>query len=298
MSGPITKVALAGATGNLGPKILTHLLAANFSVTVLTRQGSTHNFPASVAAVKEVDYDSLDSLTDALRGQDAVVSAVAGLALSKQLLLVEAATAAGVKRFLPGEYGSDTTNPKLRSLPIFAPKISVQDALKKKAAEGKLSYTFVMTGAFLDWGLYANFLVDLQNRRATLVDGGERLFSVSTLDDVGKAVVGVLKHPEETENRAVYVQSAATSIKALVQKASKNVPIKTDVISTEDILAEAWTEFKKETPNPAVFFTKFLFAVIADEGYGSLFQKLDNELLDIQQLSEEGVDAIVAKYAV
>ncbi|KAE8312184.1 hypothetical protein BDV41DRAFT_578016 [Aspergillus transmontanensis] len=62
----IHKVALAGATGNLGPAILEQLVAANFEVTVLTRiNGITHKFPASVH-VASVDYDSLNSLVAAL----------------------------------------------------------------------------------------------------------------------------------------------------------------------------------------------------------------------------------------
>ena len=36
-----TKVALAGATGNLGVPVLEVLLNANLSVTVLSRQGGT-----------------------------------------------------------------------------------------------------------------------------------------------------------------------------------------------------------------------------------------------------------------
>ncbi|KAB8205377.1 hypothetical protein BDV34DRAFT_225532 [Aspergillus parasiticus] len=53
----IHKVALAGATGNLGPAILEQLVAANFEVTVLTRiNGITHKLPAFVH-VASVDYD-------------------------------------------------------------------------------------------------------------------------------------------------------------------------------------------------------------------------------------------------
>ena len=50
------------ATGNLGPAILDALLAANFSVTVLTRASSTHAFPPSVT-VARVDYESLGKHT-------------------------------------------------------------------------------------------------------------------------------------------------------------------------------------------------------------------------------------------
>ncbi|KAK4182994.1 hypothetical protein QBC35DRAFT_132047 [Podospora australis] len=303
MSGSITKVAIAGATGNIGQFVLKHLLAANFSVTALTRSGSNNSFPESVT-VKEVDYDSLDSLTAALQGQDAVVATLAGHVLPKQLLLIEAAAAAGVKRFLPSEFGSDTTNPKVTALPLHKPKLGVLNALKQKAAEGELSYTSVISGPFLEFGLEANFLLDFQNRHATLYDGGERLFSVSTMDDVGKSVVGVLQHPEETKNKEVFVQSTATSLKGLLETAKKvtkgGKEWTSEVVKVDDVLAEGWAELKKEKPDPAIFVGKFLAAVIAGEGYGNHFKRegLDNDLLGIKEMTEEEVEALIAKYVV
>ena len=56
------------------------------------------------------NYDSAKSLKAAFQGQDAVISLVGGTALGDQNKLIDAAIAAGVKRFLPSEYGSDTTN--------------------------------------------------------------------------------------------------------------------------------------------------------------------------------------------
>ncbi|KAG7284917.1 hypothetical protein NEMBOFW57_009532 [Staphylotrichum longicolle] len=71
------------ATGNLGPAILAQLLAHAFEVTVLIRQQlkqhhRRHIFPPSVQ-VGRVNYASRDSLVSALRGHDAVVSALPSL---------------------------------------------------------------------------------------------------------------------------------------------------------------------------------------------------------------------------
>jgi len=65
MSIPIRTVAVAGASGNLGPAVLNQLLAAEFTVTALTRADSRSTFPSAIKVVP-VDYDSLDSLTAAL----------------------------------------------------------------------------------------------------------------------------------------------------------------------------------------------------------------------------------------
>ena len=126
-------IPILQATGNLGPAILDQLLNAGFKVTVLTRTGTNHSFPSSVH-VAHVDYDSLDSLTDALQGHDAVVSTLASVAIAVQLRLVQAAAEAHVKRFIPSEFGSNTLNEKTAALPVSADTVKVQSALAKEAS--------------------------------------------------------------------------------------------------------------------------------------------------------------------
>ncbi|KZL65277.1 oxidoreductase-like protein [Colletotrichum tofieldiae] len=75
---PSTRIALAGATGNLGTPILKALLDADLSVTVLSRRGGnasklTHHPNLDI---KEVDFNSIESLRPALLGVEVVVSCV------------------------------------------------------------------------------------------------------------------------------------------------------------------------------------------------------------------------------
>ncbi|KAI3328008.1 NAD(P)-binding protein [Xylariaceae sp. AK1471] len=292
---PITNVALAGATGNLGPAILEQLLKAGFQVTVLTRQSSTHSFPKSVT-VKSVDYDSVESLVGALEGQDAVVSTLGAMALSKQLHLVEAAVKANVKRFIPSEFGSDTKHPKTSKLPVFADKITVQEALTKEAANGSITYTTVHTGPFFDWGLRAGLLLNLGEKSIVLYDGGERLFSTTTLESIGKAVVGILKKPEETKNRGVYVQDAALTLKqlkAIAEKATGTAWQAKEVSVENDVLAPAWAELKKEKPDPSKFIIPFIITSIWGEEYNGHFQKLDNNLLGLKEFTEAEIEGVL-----
>ncbi|TGO90554.1 hypothetical protein BPOR_0060g00270 [Botrytis porri] len=289
------------ASGNLGPAILDQLIKAGFQVTVLTRQSSTHKFPSPVT-VKEVDYDSLKSLTNALTGQDAVVSTLASASLDKQILLVEAAVKAHVKRFIPSEFGSDTSRENTGALPVFQPKIAVQNALKKHVSS-EFSYTLVANGAFLDWGLSVGFVMSAKGKSITLYDGGNRTFSATTLPDVGRAVVGILKHLEETKNRAVYIQSYATTLKNLAEIGKKVLGSDgwtENVASVDDIVAGAWEELKKPQPDPQNFAMPFIIAAIWGEGYGSHFEayhKLDNELLGIKQLSEHELEELIKSLA-
>ena len=53
-------------------------------------------------------------------GVDAVVSVLGAPALTTQKAFIDAAAEAGVKRFLPSEFGCDTQAPYLYILPVFA----------------------------------------------------------------------------------------------------------------------------------------------------------------------------------
>ena len=264
----------------------------------MTRTGGSHVFPSEVT-VREVDYDSLESLTSAFQGQDAVVSTIASASIGVQLRLIEAATKAGVKRFVPSEFGSNTLNVKTGSLPVYKDKITVQDALAKASASSNLSYTLIINGPFLDWGIMVGFIMNVRDRNITLFDGGDRLFSTTSLPTIGKAVVGVLKHPEDTKNRAVYVQDTALNLKKLLDMGRKATrgewTEKTAAI--DDVLGSAWAELQKEAPDPDKFVFNFLQAGIWGEGYGAHYEKLDNQLLGIQQMSDHEVQNLVTSYA-
>lgn len=248
-----------------------------------------------------VDYDSLESLTEALRGQDAVVSTISSAALDKQLLLVEAAAKSNVKRFIPSEFGSNTLNEKTSQLPCYANKIAALNALEKHAAAGTMSYTAVMTGPFLDWGIKFGLILNVKDRTANIYDGGDRLFSTTTLGTTGKAIAGVLLHPVETKNRAVFVQDTAVSPRQLLEKGKKATGTpnewKENLISIDELVARGWEEFGKEHPDPAKFYMNFISASIWGDGYGAHFEKLDNELLGIKELTEDDVQSLVDGFA-
>ncbi|KAI2616797.1 NAD(P)-binding protein [Hypoxylon sp. NC1633] len=293
------KVAIAGVSGegNLGAAVLGQLLKAGFQVTALTRQGSSRTFPSGVT-IKPVDYDSLDSLTEALQGQDAVVSTIGGTGLLKQLPLLDAAVKAGVKRFIPSEFGSDTFHEKTSRLPGYHEKVVVREAINKAVAESNLTWSAVLCGPFLDWCIALNFLANAKERTIDLPDGGNSKYSVSTLETVGKAVVGVLKNPEQTENRVLYVQNAAITQKELLAMLKKAVGAdgwKETVTSVEDQVQKGYEEAKKDKPDFLTLLLSAVLPAIFGEGYGGHFKKLDNDLLGIKQFSDAEIEAVVFK---
>ena len=159
---------------------------------------------------------------EALKGHDAVVCALDSQFGDQQRTLIDASVQAGVARFLPLDFGSDTINPLAARLPTFASKKSTQTYLEEAAARGKISYTLVITGPLLDMGLEYKFLgVGPKDKTARMLNGGDVKFSTSTKAGVGAAVVAILDKAEETKNRAVYTQSTALSQKQLTALAKE-----------------------------------------------------------------------------
>jgi len=206
----LKNVVLVGASGNLGPAIVNELLAAGVNVTATSRPDSTSTYPDGVK-VARTDY-SLDSLVDIFKGQDAVLSFFGGENLTKQNVLIDAAAKAGVKRFFPSEYGSDTRDPHSQELmPIFKDKVA---AVKYAESKG-LTYTAVVSGPFFDWGLAKNFLgPNLKEKTFQLWDSGNTKFSSTNTSTIGKALAAILTKPElveATKNEYINIHSHTIS---------------------------------------------------------------------------------------
>lgn len=209
-------VIVVGAGGNVGVVLLDALLReSSFKVTVLSRQGSQSTFPSGVQVI-HADYDSEDSLAKAFEGQDVVISLVASAALRSQTKLIDAAIAAGVQRFIPSEFGSDTVDPRNRAIvSLSIDKFDVTKYLKSN--ESKISWTSIITGPFFDWGLRVGFHgINYQTKTATLYDNGTARFSATNLHTVALAVIKSLEKPELTKNQYVYVAGIQTTQKELL----------------------------------------------------------------------------------
>ncbi|EGU73272.1 hypothetical protein HZS61_007252 [Fusarium oxysporum f. sp. conglutinans] len=152
----------------------------NFT-SVLTRGTKSTTFDPSFKVVS-IDYSSVESLTSALQGQDAVVSVVGMEALEGQTILIDAAIAAGVKHFIPADYGAVSTNPKLHEYPFYSTVGKIQKYLAEKSKSTGLSYTVLSTGAFTDMLFGAIGIIDFDKHEAVLYDGGDLRFTTNSME--------------------------------------------------------------------------------------------------------------------
>jgi uncharacterized protein YbjT (DUF2867 family) len=294
------KVALAGATGNLGVSVLEALLDAKFLVTVLSRVhgNSSKLTPHPNLKVEEVDFTSTQSLMDAIQGAEVVISCLATLAIGSQNPLIDASVAVGVKRFIPAEFGMDSRNPLCAVLPVCAPKVETQKYLQEKATSNpEFSWTGIANGLFLDWGLKVDFILSPAKHAAVLYNGGDIPFSTTTLADVAKAILGVIKNQEQTANRLIYIHSALVTQNKLIQYAKENDGKAWQITTknTEEIRQESLLELAKgtqESTNAAM--DGFCICASWNSDYGCDFSShLDNDLVGVKLMAEDEVRALV-----
>jgi putative NADH-flavin reductase len=94
----MARIALIGATGNVGTRILNELVSRNHQVTAIVRDPSKVPARAGVTAARGDAADPA-GLADVLKGHDAVVSALRFIDTDPQAL-IGAVRASGVKRYL------------------------------------------------------------------------------------------------------------------------------------------------------------------------------------------------------
>ncbi|PTB63282.1 NAD(P)-binding protein [Trichoderma citrinoviride] len=291
----IKNVAIAGASGNIGAHVLRALLEANFNVTVLTRSQTSNDYGAQVKVV-EADFNSVRELTAALKDQDAVISTLGKSGLEKQTLLIDAAIAAGVYRFIPSEFGSCTTSPKVADLPFYSTLASVRSHLMEKATTSALTYSIIAPGCFMEYFLAFPAAIDFKNRSVAFMDGGNTRVSVTSLATFARAVAAVLNHPEETKNRVVYISEAILTQRQLLDIAKKVKPEiqwTTSDIKSADIL-KAGLDAIASGGDILQAYGQILVGTVFGEEYGSVFDKNDNSLLGIETLTEERLKALIA----
>lgn len=293
-------VLLVGANGTLGAKILDSLVAAkSFKLSALKRAGSksTIAYPADQVQVIEVDNDlSYEGLKKAFTGQEVVIVSFRLRDLDQHLRIAEAASAAGVKHFMPADFGSiDADNPRARELiPLYRWKRAVRIKAQELADKNPdFAWTGIVCGHFFDWGVKEGFLhAYLDTKKIDVIDGGDIKASVATLPRVGEAVVRILNLgvTEVTKNKTLFIQSFCITQNELLQSLEKATRAKWTVnkVESESFIAEHKV---KADAGDAEAIEDLVFAV------GQLdanWTKRDDFAMKTLGLEDEDLDTVIA----
>ncbi|OIW30307.1 isoflavone reductase family protein CipA [Coniochaeta ligniaria NRRL 30616] len=295
----IQNVALAGATGNVGSNVLNALVGLDrFHITVLTRKEGA-SLPAGVT-VKVADFTSVEALTEILKGQDAVIDTTSSPESQTPINLINAAAAAGVYRYITSDFGFDPLNPKVANLPVFGRKAASLKEARAANEKTGMTYTAVATGPFLDWNLRNRFSgIDLSAKKVQFFDEGANKIPWTTLEAVGKGVAAVLVHPEETENRPVYISSVVKSQREVVELAKEALGAdgwEITKLDMDGVFKKAMEGFKagdysRQTMAPMIQYGS------AREDYIRPWEKDDNALLGIEPMTDDELKALIKDLA-
>lgn len=213
--------------------------------------------------------------------------------------MIDAAAAAGVKRFIPSEFGIDLLNERGKNLPVFAGKVAAQKKLDEIASRpGGMTYTVLANGLFLDWALMVGIIADVNNKKAELFDGGDRPFSVTRTKTVGETVVKVLQQFDDTKNRILRIQEAQITQNQIIGVA-KNLDgtgkWETTVVDTKGLEDQGHQELAKSDaerdPNWRYLFIK---RGIWGEGHGGDFaHSHDNDVLGVEELGPHDIEDVI-----
>ncbi|MBI3233996.1 MAG: NmrA family NAD(P)-binding protein [Bacteroidetes bacterium] len=110
-------IVIAGATGNLGGKIVKALLSKDVEVRAIVRLETDvkkiKDLEQKGVKVFQVDTSNISEISKHCIGAHCFVSALAGLketVIDAQKIFLDAAVEAKVQRFIPSDYSSDFTN--------------------------------------------------------------------------------------------------------------------------------------------------------------------------------------------
>ncbi|CAG8457997.1 5348_t:CDS:2 [Cetraspora pellucida] len=225
-------VTIAGATGNLGFHITNAFLKQGcYNVNVLRKKPENNNEKADLLASKGAkivyaNYDDKNDLIKAIKGTDVIVSAINGDYYNNQIMLLTAAQEAGVKRFIPSEFGSELPQ-GLEPHPVIASKYKLREALETSGLE----YTYIFNGIFYEF--LKTFGFDAKNKKATFYVNDDAKIRIISLADAGRYIAESLKIPE-ARNGIIRVGLTLT-LNELLQKFEEVSGCKWEVIEDKDV---------------------------------------------------------------
>lgn len=128
------------------------------------------------------------------------------------------------------------------------------------------------------------------------VDGGNVPFSVTRTPAVGEAVASILKQPDKTANRVLFIHEAVITKNQLIDLAEclsrKKYHILSDfdarLVDGEAAEAAAWKAYHSTSANPMDWIIPFINLSIWAKDEPCHFRHTDNDLLGVPLL--EGVE--------
>ncbi|KAF5739375.1 Isoflavone reductase-like protein 4 isoform 2 [Tripterygium wilfordii] len=211
-----SKILIIGGTGYIGKHVVEESAKSGHPTFALVRESSVsdpvkgkliENFESLGVTILFGDLYNHDSLLDAVKKVDIVISTVGHMQIPDQVNIIAAIKEAGnVQRFLPSEFGNDVDH--LHSVePLtsaFARKIKLRRTIE---AEG-IPYTYVCCNYFAGFFLptLCQFGVQAPPRdKVSILGDGNAKAVFNEENDIATFTIKAINDPE-TLNKVVYIR--------------------------------------------------------------------------------------------
>lgn len=205
-----------------------------------------------------------------------------------------------MRRFIPSEFGSDHRQPAAQSIPLSASKIKVAKALQKAAELGKIEYTSILGGPWIEWIMTFDGGMSIPKRKFYRHDGGDVPFGLCTRQAFGDAVAGSLRRPEETKNKYFTIEVISLTqnrILELVKEALPDIGFEIIEVNTKERYERGVKKLLAGTFDLSVVGDMVLRFVFDPELQLSSDTAEANELLGVERITESGFQDIVKSLA-
>lgn len=266
-----------------------------FEVRVVTRNESKTLDLSTNVEVFTADYSSVRSLSYAFVGFDVVVNAIGDRVSGEHRLIFDAVLAAGVKHYIPSQWGSTPRTAAILAIPFMKEKVDIMDLVQNAAEEGKITFTSFAGGPWLEYLMGRPSLMSIPDGVFYMHEHPDFEFGVTTKSFFGQALVEALRRPEATKNKHINVQLARLSQNkalALAREAKPNKKIRIVQANCNERYRKGMASLATGRTDKAVFadiFSKCIF----DPETNPLPNTLDNDLLGLPLLTDKAVEEML-----
>jgi nucleoside-diphosphate-sugar epimerase len=232
-------IVVAGATGNLGQRIVKSLLAQGAEVRALVRHGAGDNKVKTLqelgAKPVAVDLSNAEEISKAVGGAACVLSALQGLReviVDTQSILLDGVIKAGVPRFIPSDFSTDFTK-----LPAGENRnFDLRREFHQQLDVAPIKSTSIFNGAFAEVLTYNVPLLDFKKRKVGYWGDADWLMDFTTMDNT--AAYTAFAALDATTPRTLRIASFQVSPRELAQFTEEHLKTPFELVrmgSVEDL---------------------------------------------------------------
>jgi hypothetical protein len=223
---------------------------------------------------------------------------MAGGDFKQQNHIINAAVAAGVKRFIPHEFDHDTMNRAIqRRIVKYAGRAKVIDHLQQLSKSSPdFEWAAAATGCTLDKVLISgNLGFDFEWQSATIHGIGTEKFAASSLERVGQVVARMVEHWDTVKNQYIYAAGVLTSANEILRSAEKAMQREWTVgnYDVEECIREGEARIQRGYPDSGMFLLER--SILYDEALGADEPFQTRSANATLQLAPESVEGIVTR---